>query len=389
MNNESRAPAYHVIEAAPPPSRFARGWHCLGLTEIFRDGKPHKIDIFGTKLVVFQGESGGLHVLNAYCPHLGGDLSDGQIIGDTIACPFHDWRWAGDGSCAGIPYARKLPPRAKTKSWPTMEENDQLFVWNDPEGNPPIAEQIIPDLKERFPGTWSPWFWESVKIDTNCRELLDNVADVAHFFYVHGEGRAHWASYFKNIYEGHNATQIMEQLDPPPGMDYDRGGSFNGEIPDEPWTRSEATYHGPAYMIDYLWRNTGSEKWIAALINAHYPIDPNSFMLHVGLTVRSEDSRTPEENQQIADNVSKYFRDAFFQDVDIWKSKTRIDNPLLCDGDGPVYRLRRWYDQFYTDVADIHPGMTRLVEVESDLTEAKEIWKKQAEEKIRAESETD
>jgi len=24
---------------------------------------------------------------------------------------------------------------------------------------------------------------------------------------------------------------------------------------------------------------------------------------------------------------------------------------LLCDGDGPVYQLRRWYEQFYTDVA--------------------------------------
>jgi len=42
---------------------------------------------------------------------------------------------------------------------------------------------------------------------------------------------------------------------------------------------------------------------------------------------------------------------AFYEDVSIWHSKTRVDNPLLCDGDGPVYQLRRWYEQFYTDVA--------------------------------------
>jgi 3-ketosteroid 9alpha-monooxygenase subunit A len=24
---------------------------------------------------------------------------------------------------------------------------------------------------------------------------------------------------------------------------------------------------------------------------------------------------------------------------------------VLCDGDGPVYQLHRWYEQFYTDVA--------------------------------------
>jgi 3-ketosteroid 9alpha-monooxygenase subunit A len=44
-------------------------------------------------------------------------------------------------------------------------------------------------------------------------------------------------------------------------------------------------------------------------------------------------------------------QEAFYEDVAIWHSKTRVDNPLLCDGDGPVYQLRRWYEQFYTDVA--------------------------------------
>ncbi|MNF18440.1 3-ketosteroid-9-alpha-monooxygenase oxygenase subunit [compost metagenome] len=28
-----------------------------------------------------------------------------------------------------------------------------------------------------------------------------------------------------------------------------------------------------------------------------------------------------------------------------------MDKPVLSDGDGPVYQLREWYEQFYTDVA--------------------------------------
>lgn len=127
-----------VIEAAAVPARFARGWHCLGLAAPFRDGTPHEVEAFGTRLVVFRGEdTDDLHVLNAYCPHMGGNLAHGTVKDDTLACPFHDWRWSGDGRCAAIPYARRVPPRARTRAWTTLERNGQLYVWHDPEGNPP------------------------------------------------------------------------------------------------------------------------------------------------------------------------------------------------------------------------------------------------------------
>ena len=35
-----------------------------------------------------------------------------------------------------------------------------------------------------------------------------------------------------------------------------------------------------------------------------------------------------------------------FADMRIWQNKTPINNPILCDGDGPVTRLRQWYEQF-------------------------------------------
>ena len=72
--------------------------------------------------------------------------------------------------------------------------------------------------------------------------------------------------------------------------------------------------------------------------------------------------------------MGDYIRMGFEQDVEIWKNKTRIDNPLLCEEDGPVYQLRRWYEQFYTDVADIKPEMTDRFEFEVDTTKANEYW---------------
>src|SRR6478736_4689835 len=128
------------IDVGSTPTRFARGWHCIGLESEFLDGKPHSVEAFGTKLVVFAG----------YCRHMGGDLSQGTVKDDSIACPFHDWRWGGNGKCTGIPYARRVPPLARTRSWTTLEQNGQLFVWNDPQGNPPPEEIVIPRIEGAY-----------------------------------------------------------------------------------------------------------------------------------------------------------------------------------------------------------------------------------------------
>ena len=64
----------HRIEASPIADRYARGWHCLGLAADYKDGKPHTVNAFGSRLVAYLGEDGQVHVLDSYCPHMGADL---------------------------------------------------------------------------------------------------------------------------------------------------------------------------------------------------------------------------------------------------------------------------------------------------------------------------
>ncbi|MDM2346695.1 Rieske 2Fe-2S domain-containing protein, partial [Mycobacteroides abscessus] len=61
--------AIREIDSGAPMTRFARGWHCLGLAETFLDGQPHGIEAFGTKLVVFADSHGDIKVLDGYCRH--------------------------------------------------------------------------------------------------------------------------------------------------------------------------------------------------------------------------------------------------------------------------------------------------------------------------------
>ncbi|MFB6531703.1 Rieske 2Fe-2S domain-containing protein [Streptomyces sp. NPDC056399] len=369
LNDEVR-----VIEAGSVPARFARGWHCLGLADSFKDGNPHEIEAFGTKLVVFQGEDDGrLHVLNAYCPHMGGNLAHGTVKGDAVACPFHDWRWSGDGRCAGIPYARRVPPRARTRAWTTLERNKQLFVWNDPEGNPPPAGVTIPEIEGIHgpdAGEWSDWTWKTARVEgSNCREIVDNVVDMAHFFYVHYA----FPTYFKNVFDGHVATQYMESA---PRGDMDLG---NLSSP----LRSDASYYGPSYMVDYVWTEVapGVEMQMV-LINSHFPISADSFMLQYGAIVKKLPGMTDEEAAEAARSLIGGLETGFEQDIEIWRNKTRIDNPLLTEEDGPVYQLRRWYEQFYADAADVKDEMTRRFEFEIDTERANKAWRSEVEENL-------
>lgn len=108
------------IEVDAGPRRFARGWHCLGLARDLADGKPHQVNAFGQKLVVFAGADGELNVLDAYCRHMGGDLSQGEVKGNEIACPFHDWRWAATVAASRSPTraaSRCVPVRRRGRPW--------------------------------------------------------------------------------------------------------------------------------------------------------------------------------------------------------------------------------------------------------------------------------
>ena len=115
---------------------------------------------------------------------MGGDLTQGSVKGDEVACPFHDWRWGGDGRCKQIPYARRVPLRARTQKYPVVVRNGQLLIWHDVEGSEPDLEILPPVLPGLEEGLYTDWSWEVVPItDSHCRELIDNVVDMAHFYY--------------------------------------------------------------------------------------------------------------------------------------------------------------------------------------------------------------
>lgn len=95
---------------------------------------------------------------------------------------------------------------------------------------------------------------------------------------------------------------------------------------------------------------------------SHVPLDLDRFLLRHGVMVEQIPEASDEENQIIVDQYTTMTQLSFKQDVDIWHNKIRVDNPLLCEGDGPLHLLREWYLQFYMDVAKVPEEGQKRVE---------------------------
>jgi len=96
------------LQTFPPP--FPNGWYKLCDCGDVAPGEVREIEALGELFVVFRGRHDGrIGVLDAFCPHLGANLSvGGKVEGDCIKCPFHEWQFNTDGKCTKIPYAKKV-----------------------------------------------------------------------------------------------------------------------------------------------------------------------------------------------------------------------------------------------------------------------------------------
>ena len=148
MTQDEQARAWetpHGYRFDIPP--FPNCWFQVAYSDELEPNAVMPLQYFGKDLVLFRGEDGKARVLDAFCPHLGAHLGYGGLVREnTIRCPFHAWRFDGEGRCVDVPYANKIPPLAKLDAWPVCEVNGLIVVWHHMEGRPPAFE--LPVLPE-------------------------------------------------------------------------------------------------------------------------------------------------------------------------------------------------------------------------------------------------
>ena len=119
----------------PKKAQLKPGWYKVADSNDIGSMEAIQVDDFPTQIVVWRGKDDQLSALDLYCRHMGASLACGEVEEDGIRCPFHAWRWSGKGSCNEVPYAKRIPLKAVTRSWEVDELDGSIYVWFDRDGN--------------------------------------------------------------------------------------------------------------------------------------------------------------------------------------------------------------------------------------------------------------
>ena len=311
-----------MTEERFPFTHSPKGWFCVALSTELGPGEVKPVKAFERELVLFRGEDGTPNLLGAFCPHMGAHLGHGgEVVGNTIKCPFHAWQFDGAGACTKIPYADRIPPKARTRRWVCVERNGMIMAWNDIEGSEP--EWDIPVIPEVGDPAWTDFEVREWDIKTHSMEMAENQVDVAHFQYLHGT----------LDYPDSEATvdgHIMKVASKA-GMGTSKGNVQGG---------IESTSYGFGFNTI---RFTGIVETL--LITSVLPTDTGYVHVRFCFMVKKTGGAAIDAGvgKAFIAEVTRQLE----QDMPVWENKAFVHPPMLCAGDGPIALFRRWVQQFF------------------------------------------
>jgi 3-ketosteroid 9alpha-monooxygenase subunit A len=309
----SRAPASRF-----PYPPYADGWFRVAYSDELAAGDVKPLHLLGRDLVLFRDAEGEAHLLDAHCAHLGAHLGQGgRVEGKGIRCPFHAWLWDGEGRCLEIPYAKKIPAKARMRAWHLSERNGLLLVWHHARGEAPGWE--VPVLPEVGSPEWTPYEVRRWTVRSRWLDMNENAVDQIHFRYVHGTRTSPQTDVSA---DGH-VLRCRSRM---------RLGTPQGEITGG----IDTDDYGPAFQTVRL-----SGIIDTLMVNTATPIDAETTDVSFAYSVRRRDGADAHHGAGAA--IIRDLEKQMEQDIVIWEHKRYWERPVLCDGDGPIGTYRRWW----------------------------------------------
>jgi len=324
-----------------PLSMRPTGWFQIGWSRTVPPDGVIPLRYFGQDLVAWRDRAGTVHVMDAYCQHLGANLAYGGVVTEAgIQCPFHGWTWGADGRNVSIPYQERPNKARRIRSWPVVERDEVLFLWHDALGRPPYFEvpdfrtgisdhladltfqPALPDGTSHFPG-----------LQVHPQFVVENAVDLHHFRFVHG------TSMSPVLLQEEVGEHTWHTV-----AGFGRRWAEGVDRPDD--RRGTITIHWVGVGFAYNAEQT-AEGWRVVLISTT-PVDDDTTEMFGTYWLEDDPDSTPADRERRLAEIKV----ALPQDLEIWNHQIYLDPPALATSEGAGFRrLRRWTARFYPDAA--------------------------------------
>ena len=134
------------------------------------------------RLALWRDTAGAPRVVLDRCPHRGMQLSRGKVRDGAIECPYHGFRFDGEGRCRLMPCEgtdAKIPPKLRAHPFAVREAHGLIWLWW---GEPDAARAEVPwfdDVDPAAPFVAAEWPLDYVR-------SVESNFDFHHLPFVHG-----------------------------------------------------------------------------------------------------------------------------------------------------------------------------------------------------------
>lgn len=188
--------------------------------------------VLGEPIVLFRRPDGAVAALEDRCCHRGLPLSRGEMNGSFLRCNYHGLEFDASGACVRIPGQDSIPPAARVRSYPIAERGRAVWIWM---GDPRLADAALipafPWFEDR------DWDWQAKLFHIKCHyEMLhDNLLDLTHLAYVHGQTlggtpEAHFNADMKTSRTARGVRVARWLRNSQPSPMYRKLGGFEGRV---------------------------------------------------------------------------------------------------------------------------------------------------------------
>ena len=159
-------------------------WY-VGATSAQVGSQPLAVRILDEPIVLFRDGAGRVSALPDRCSHRNALLSGGVVRDGCLQCPYHGWRFDGQGRCVGIPSLAgddRIPAGAHVPPLPVREQDGYVWVYV---GEQDPGERLPYQLPHRGGAGWGESRF-AVTIRNSVDNVIENFIDCPHTGYIHG-----------------------------------------------------------------------------------------------------------------------------------------------------------------------------------------------------------